>query len=124
MLAEQVQDSSVDFKTSLTYAYALHEVSGSTIPVTLSQTLLEKAEQSNSEDDLLEALIFITEQKYAESIPLANDLINSSNPDARMVGLYLLANDHDSQLAAPTLANHLYTYPDESIQMLRELLTE
>ena len=122
LLAAHIENRDLDFDTSLSAAYALNELSGGPIPEQLSQTLLYKADMSNDPAQFQEVLFLIAEQDYSQSSQLATDLINSSNEDARMVGIYLLATDQDGATAAPALANQIYTYPEETIQVLGQLL--
>ena len=122
LLAAHIENRDLDFDTSLSAAYALNELSGGPIPEELSQTLLYKADMSNDPAQFQEVLFLIAEQGYSQSSQLATDLINSSNEDARMVGIYLLATDQDGATAAPALANQIYTYPEETIQVLGQLL--
>ena len=122
LLAAHIENRDLDFETSLSAAYALNELSGSPIPEQLSQTLLYKADMSNDPAQFQEVLFLIAEQDYSQSSQLATDLINSSNEDARMVGIYLLATDQDGATAAPALANQIYTYPKETIEVLGQLL--
>lgn len=122
LLAAHIENRDLDFDTSLSAAYALNELSGSPIPEQLSQTLLYKADMSNDPAQFQDVLFLIAEQGYSQSSQLATDLINSSNEDARMVGIYLLATDQDGATAAPALANQIYTYPEETIQVLGQLL--
>ena len=122
LLAAHIENRDLDFDTSLSAAYALNELSGGPIPEQLSQTLLYKADMSNDPAQFQEVLFLIAEQGYSQSSQLATDLINSSNEDARMVGIYLLATDQDGATAAPALANQIYTYPEETIEVLGQLL--
>ena len=122
LLAAHIENRDLDFDTSLSAAYALNELSGGPIPEQLSQTLLYKADMSHDPAQFQEVLFLIAEQDYSQSSQLATDLINSSNEDARMVGIYLLATDQDGATAAPALANQIYTYPEETIQVLGQLL--
>ena len=124
LLTRQIENTDVDFDTTLTAAYGLNDLTGTAIPEHLSEALLRRAELSDNRDDLHEALILIAEQRYPHTSQLAAELVNSADKDSRMVGVYLLATDRDSDSAVPTLLNHLYTYPDETIGLIEQWVGE
>ena len=101
----------------------MHSTSGRRRPSTHGRAL-HRAEISDNQDDIQETLVLIAEQRYQHTAQLATDLINSADKDARMVGVYLLATDRDSDNAVPTLINHLYAYPEETIEFLGQWASE
>lgn len=124
LLREHIASEESDFESSLTAAYALGELTNQPISEHLSLALLQKASLSNDKSDLEDALALITEQDYSKSSLLAADLMANTNPDARMVGIYLMATSQDNTESGSALANQLYTYPEETIELLGHLIGE
>lgn len=124
LLEDTIQDQDQDFDASITAAYALQEITGDAVPEHLAHSIIQKAYLSDNEQDLREVIYFIADQDYTNTTLLAPELINSDDPDARMVGIYLLATNSDTASAAPDLANQIYAYPEDTLQLLNQLLGE
>lgn len=124
LLEQYIANEESDFESSLSAAYALNELTDEAIPEHLSQSLLHKASQSDNEDQLMDTLLLIGDQQYSESSLLAADLMASTSADARMVGIYLLATDQESGQSSAVLANELYANPEETIEILGNLIGE
>jgi hypothetical protein len=120
LLENLIVDDSDSFDNILSAAEVINELTAAPLREDLSQRILYKAQHSDNQDTLRDALMFIAEQGYSDPSLLATELLNSENAEAQMAGVYLLASAKNRQNADPILLNHFHTYPEQTLQLLVE----